>query len=207
MTTVHPLPRPSSQAWDGDPPHRQAARSRLIEAAARCVVRDGLAASGISAVAAEAGVSRPTVYRYFDDRHALILATLLHAGGELGRDLADHLRAVASPRRMAVEAMLYVLEEVPRNPLLHAMWSSTALDADMLADFTGPDVVAMSKQALARLIDAAGWSDAEADEAVETMLRMLLSLLVAPAPKRDADALRTYLHRRLIPALGIEETT
>ena len=54
-------------AWDGDPPHRTAARERLLEVAARCVARDGIHGTGIAHVAIEAGVSRPTVYRYFKD--------------------------------------------------------------------------------------------------------------------------------------------
>jgi len=194
-------------AWAGDPPQRAAARQRLLEATVRCVVRDGLAATGISSVAAEAGVSRPTVYRYFEDRHALILATLLHAGRALGADLARHLRAVREPDRMAIEAMRYVLGEVPRNALLAAMWNSTVLDAAMLADFTRPDIVAMARDALGGLVAAAGWSDAEADEAVELMLRVLLSLLVAPAPERSGAELRGFLERRLLPALGLARTS
>lgn len=199
-----PAPRASEsrESWAGDPPLRRAARRRLIEAATCCVVRDGFAATSLSSVAAEAGVSRPTVYRYFADRHALLRATMLHAAGSLADDLSRHLRAFQQqPGRMAVEAMLYVLGEVPRNPLLAAMWGSTALDSAMLADFTGAEVVAMARGALAELVKAAGWSDAEADEAVEWMLRVLLSLLVAPGPQRSQAALRGLLERRLLPAL------
>lgn len=194
---------PSSRgSWAGDPPLRAAARRRLIEAASRCVVRDGLDATSLSSVAAEAGVSRPTVYRYFDDRQALLLATVLHAGRALGDDLRRHLRAFrGEPRRMAVEAMLYVLAEVPRNPLLAAVWGSTLLDAEMLAAFTGAEVLAIAREATEELVRAAGWSDAEADEALEWMLRVLLSLLVAPTRARSDAALRGLLERRLLPAL------
>lgn len=190
------------ESWAGDPPLRGAARRRLIEAAGRCVVRDGLAATTLSSVAAEAGVSRPTVYRYFEDVHALVLATMLDAGRDLGADLARHLRSWREPRRMAVEAMLYVLAEVPRRPLLSAIWSSTVLDAEVLADFTRPAAVQMAREALERVVAAAGWSDAEADECVEWMLRVLLSLLVAPGPPRDERETRELLERRLAPVLG-----
>ena len=54
---------------------------------------------------------------------------------------------------------------------------------------------------------AAGWSGATADEAVETMLRVLLSLLAAPEPRRGDAALRGYLTRRLVPALGLDGPT
>jgi hypothetical protein len=73
----------------------------------------------------------------------------------------------------------------------------------MLADFTRSEVLAQSREALARLEDAAGWSDAEADDAAEWMLRVLLSLLIAPGPERSDDDLRALLERRLVPALPI----
>jgi AcrR family transcriptional regulator len=190
------------ESWAGESPLRGAARQRLVEATGRCIERDGLAATSISSVASDAGVSRPTVYRYFEDRHALILATVLNAGRSLGGDLAQHLRAFQTPGRMAVEAMLYVLAEVPRSPLLASMWSSTVIDAAMLADFTGPDVVALAREALDGFVKAGGWSDEEADEIVEWMLRVLLSLLVAPAPDRSEAELRSLLNRRLVPVLG-----
>jgi AcrR family transcriptional regulator len=198
------LSNPSARAsWAGESPLRGAARRRLIEAAGRCIARDGLAATSLSSVAAEAGVSRPTVYRYFADRHTLILATVLDASRELVSDVDDHLRGFDDPHEMAVEAMLYVVRAVPRRPLLDSMWSSTALDAEMLADFTRSEVLAQSREALARLEDAAGWSDAEADDAAEWMLRVLLSLLIAPGPERSDDDLRALLERRLVPALPI----
>jgi AcrR family transcriptional regulator len=193
------------ESWAGDPPLRGAARQRLIQAAGRCIVRDGLSATNLSSVANEAGVSRPTVYRYFEDRHALVLATVLDAGRALGDDLARHLGGLDEPDRMAVEAMLYVLAEVQRSPLLSTVWTSTALDAAMLADITSPEAVSLARRAVEPLVTSAGWSDEEADEAVEWMLRVLLSLLVAPAPERSEDELRSLLERRLVPAL--ERTT
>jgi hypothetical protein len=76
------------------------------------------------------------------------------------------------------------------------------IDAAMLADFTGPDVVALAREALDGFVKAGGWSDEEADEIVEWMLRVLLSLLVAPAPDRSEAELRSLLNRRLVPVLG-----
>jgi len=196
-------PRSRSRSWAGDPPLRRAARQRLLDAAGRCVVRDGLQATSLSSVAAEAGVSRPTVYRYFEDRHALLLATGLAASRSLSRDLAAFLRAFHDPARMAVEATLYALRELPRRPLLDALWRSTALDAALLADFTGPEAVAIAQEALEPLVRAARWDEAEAAERVEWMLRVLLSLVVAPGPARSEDALRDLLNRHLVPSLAI----
>lgn len=198
------IQQPDARAsWDGDPPQRQAARARLIEAAGHCIVRDGLASTGIAAVAAEAGVSRPTVYRYFEDRHALLLETLIEAGRELGTGVAEHIRKFPDPGRKAVETELYVIAELPRNPLMAEVWNATVLDAAMLADLTSPSIIGLARDAVADLVAAAGWNDREADEAVELMLRFLLTLLVAPAPKRGKRELRSFLERRMLPALGL----
>lgn len=194
-------------AWAGNSPLRVAARERLLDATTRCIVRAGLTSTGIAAVASEAGVSRPTVYRYFPDRHALILATLLRASRALATRLAEHLLAFPDAARKAVEAELYACREIPRDPLLREVWSSTLLDADTLAEVTGPMAIALAREALAGLEEAAGWNAEEAEEAVELMLRMLLSFLLAPLPERSEDDLRRFFERRLAAALGLDETS
>jgi AcrR family transcriptional regulator len=193
--------RPS---WAGDPPHRSAARERLLDATERCIVRGGLGAALVAAVASEAGVSRPTVYRYFDDRHALIFATLVRAGRTLAAALDEQLQGVADPAEKAVAAELFVLREVGRNPLFSQVWNSTLIDSAMLADVTHPAIIEVARAGLASLEAAAGWSEAEASEAVEWMLRTLLSMLLAPAPKRSEVELHSFLERRLVPALGLD---
>ncbi len=199
-----PRPATRTRAWAGDPPTlHAAARERLLDAAVRCVARDGMAGANIAAVAAEAGVSRPTVYRYFVDRQALFEATLMHAGRDVSERLGERLRRFDAPAEMAVEAMCFVLREIPRERVLGAMWRDASLDAGAVAGLTRRTAIDWSREALRDLVRAAGWSSTAADEAVEVMLRMLLSLLAAPEPRRGDAALRAFLMRRLVPALGL----
>ena len=198
----HPPPRPT-RAWAGDPPTlHAAARRRLLDAAVRCITREGMVGGNIAAVAAEAGVSRPTVYRYFADQRALVEETLLHAGRDLTERLGARLRRLGAPAEMAVETVRFVLREIPREPVLGAMWSEAVLDASAVAMITRRPVIDWSRDAVKDLVRAAGWSAEAADEAVEVMLRMLLSLLAAPEPRRSDAALRAFLRRRLVPSLG-----
>jgi hypothetical protein len=104
---------------------------------------------------------------------------------------------------MAVEAMCFVLQEIPREPVLGAMWTEAVLDAGAVAGITRRPALDWSRHALKDLVRAAGWSGQTADEAIEVMLRMLLSLLAAPEPRRGGAALRAFLMRRLVPALGL----
>ena len=198
------LIRTRTRAWAGDPPALHAdARERLLDAAVRCITRDGMAGGNIAAVAAEAGVSRPTVYRYFADQRALVEETLLHAGRDLTKRLGARLRRLGAPAQMAVEAVRFVLREIPREPVLGAMWRDAVLDAVVIASITRRPVLDWSRDAVKDLVRAAGWSGEAADESVEVMLRMLLSLLAAPEPRRSDAALRAFLMRRLVPALGL----
>ena len=191
------------EAWDGDPPHRTAARERLLEVAARCVTRNGIAGTGIAHVALEAGVSRPTVYRYFKDREELIRSVLLQAGLRLANEVQEHIRAFADPGEKVVEATLFTLQAIRNNPVLWQVWQPAVFDASVLQGFTQPASVTFTRVALAEIIDSTGWDEAEAAEAMEFMLRMILSLMAAPQPSRSEQELREFLRRRLVPALGL----
>lgn len=194
----------AARSWAGDSPLPGAARERLLEAAARCIAQGGLPGLSMAAVAAEAGVSRPTVYRYFEDRSALLEATLFYAGRSLADAIGGELRRHATPAEKAVEAVLFVYSQIPRDPVLGALWGATVLDAFAVAGITRRTAVTWARQAVKDLVQAADWSADEADEAVEVMLRFLLSLLAAPEPRRSEPELHEFLMRRLVPALGLD---
>jgi AcrR family transcriptional regulator len=191
------------EPWDGDPPHRTAARERLLEIAARCVARDGIAGTGIAHVALEAGVSRPTVYRYFKDREELIRSVLLQAGLRLANEVQEHIRGFEGPGEKAVEATIFTLRAIRNNPVLRQVWQPAMFDANVLHGFTQPASITFTRVAFAEIIEFTGWDEAEAMEAMEFMLRMILSLLAAPEPQRSESELREFLRRRLVPALGL----
>jgi AcrR family transcriptional regulator len=203
---LRPEPASPRLAWAGRPPQPDAARGRLLDAAARCIARDGLTSTGIASVADEAGVSRPTVYRYFVDRDALVEAALLRAGAAQLAKMKAHIAPFSTAEEKAVEAVRFALREMPGDPVLRQAWNAPLVEAAIVQGFTGPLALSLCSDALETLSAAAGWSDAEAREMTETMLRFTLSLLLAPAPERSERALRAYLRRRLVPALGLERS-
>jgi AcrR family transcriptional regulator len=190
-------------AWDGDPPQRTAARERLLEVAAQCIARDGIAGTGVAHVAIEAGVSRPTVYRYFKDREELIRSVLLQAGLRLANQVQEQIRSFTQPSEQVVEATLFTLQAIRDNPVLRQVWQPAMFDANVLHGFTQPPSIAFTRVAFAEVIKSSGWSEEEAAEAMELTLRFILSLLAAPEPARSEQELRGFLKRRLVPALGL----
>ncbi|AQA15360.1 TetR/AcrR family transcriptional regulator [Streptomyces samsunensis] len=87
---------------------RQTARRRrkeLLEAADRVVLRDGPEAS-MNAIAAEAGITKPILYRHFGDKGGLYRALAKRHTDALLASLRAALDAPAENRRQRVEATL-----------------------------------------------------------------------------------------------------
>jgi AcrR family transcriptional regulator len=181
----------------------EAARARLLDAAARCIARDGLSATSIASVATEASVSRPTVYRYFDDRDELIRSTMRVAAERLRTLVRERMETRSSAADMLVEAMVVAVAEIPNDPVLRAIWSSASQDRSIVVTFTEPAAIEWVRECLSPVVAASGWSDVDVDESIELVLRLMVSILVTPAPHRDPAELRAFLHRRLVPGLGL----
>ena len=75
---VYDTPVQRRKAWNGSPPKTQAeARRFLLAEAERCIERFGLTKVGLSDVADAAGVTRQTVYRYFENAEELFNAAAM----------------------------------------------------------------------------------------------------------------------------------
>jgi AcrR family transcriptional regulator len=71
--------------------HRRAVRDATLDATARLVTEHGLASVTMSKIAAETGVGRPTLYKYFPDVEAILVAW--HE-----RQIGSHLKHLARVR-------------------------------------------------------------------------------------------------------------
>lgn len=86
---------------DSDPRRRRgSARGRLLDAAARRFYADGIAATGIDTITADAGVAKMSLYNNFDSKADLVVA-YLHARHEEWLELyADRAKAVTGSRAL-----------------------------------------------------------------------------------------------------------
>ena len=97
-------------------PDRAARREVLLDAADRIVHRDGPAAS-MAAIAAEAGISKPILYRHFGDKSGLYAALAERYTTRLLGDLQAALGTGSSRRsrvERTIEAYLSAIEERPQ---------------------------------------------------------------------------------------------
>lgn len=86
-------------------PRSEAARLAILDAAYRLLMDDGFGRLTVEAVAARAGVGKPTIYRYWNNAQELAMAALLarpevepqaHVKGSTREALKSHLRSVVA---------------------------------------------------------------------------------------------------------------
>ena len=93
------------------------ARERILAAAERCIDRHGIRKTTMDDIAAEVGLSRPSVYRYFADRDDLLIElNIRHARAMLNRAHKSMSRHRNFPDQI-VEGILYVADDARRDPL------------------------------------------------------------------------------------------
>jgi AcrR family transcriptional regulator len=97
------------------------ARDLLLRAAERCVERHGFHKTTIDDVAREAGVSRPSVYRYFEDRDDLLLAVMAERSGALIQRAHKFIRRQPSFEDQLVEGLLYIADHGRRDPFMRRL--------------------------------------------------------------------------------------
>jgi AcrR family transcriptional regulator len=103
-------------------------RERLIDGVIAVSNRDGCARATVSAVIAEAGVSRPTFYEYFGDRDDCFLAAL----GDVQTQLLDAVResvSASAPERAIRAAIDTLVSFAAAKPALARFLTSESMAA------------------------------------------------------------------------------
>ncbi len=200
-----------ARGWQGDAPRSEdEARERILAAARRCIVRLSAAKTSLSDVAAELGVTRQTVYRYYPSALELLAAV-----GEAGtNDFLDrveaHIEGITDPEDAIIEALFFALTNVPTDPTVGLLLQTG--EADIFArGATSTNALSLSRQSMYRLpVDWAGFGfdgDDVADFA-EVLLRLFLSLLQYPStPPRDQEEMKAFIRRWVGPALRGQRRT
>jgi TetR/AcrR family transcriptional repressor of mexJK operon len=106
-------------------------RAQIISAARRLFVRDGVERTSMDAIAAEAGVSKRTVYDYYGDKHGLLTGVVTTAGDSLLRSIREAIDAhlsdgAAIADRVDLErAFVRFAVEVGRSAIANADFAAT----------------------------------------------------------------------------------
>ncbi|MDY6999210.1 MAG: TetR/AcrR family transcriptional regulator [Actinomycetota bacterium] len=195
-----------THGWGGArPASDEEARDRILDAADDAIEQRG-SDMRIADVARALGVSRQTVYNHFPGSGALLEAAATRSGLRFLAPLAEHLAGITDPTEALVESLAYTLEWLPGDRAIQVMLAHDFGKAS--AGVTSDTCVRFGHALLAGLdVDWAGLgvADADLDDLVEYMLRILQSFMVDPGrPPRSGAVLRDYLRRWVAPVLDAE---
>ena len=167
---------------------RTPAVERILDAAGDLFARHGVEPVSMAQIAAGAGCSRATLYRYFPDRPSLQLAFVQREAVRVGALVAADLAGARRGADLLTEGVLAALRHVRANPALLAWFGDH--DAAHTADLAqGSEVVEALGLSMAADPDAARW-----------LVRVIVSLLTLPGGDEAEE--RRLVERFVAPVVA-----
>lgn len=184
-------------------------RGRILDAAEKCFAERGFHAANMNGIAAAAGISPALIYRYFDNKQAIVLAIVarqlatnraglaqMQASSDLVRELttAFALWSRADPRLWSAALFAEITAEGTRNPrIAEALQQSDRAGREGIADW------------LREREDRQPASEAAGDDVeLRALLLQCLAegLVIRAARQPDLDpALLEAMLRRVLPVV------
>lgn len=186
------------------------ADDRIVGAAVRCVLRLGLQKTSVGDVARAAGLSRGTVYRYYEDKAALVEAALSRIAADFVRSSEPDVRRRRTLAGQVGEAAVFITRHggdrrfaiAPPGDEEHLLAVLLSTQAgrllDAWVDFWQPFLAAAEARGEVRL-------GLDARQAGEWIVRVLISFAILPSVSVDlADDgdLRRYVGRHVVAGLA-----
>ncbi|WP_079188358.1 TetR family transcriptional regulator [Streptomyces sp. CB02009] len=193
---------------------RKQMRASILDAAHELTCEAGWDEVSLTAVAARAQVSRPSVYKEFGNRAGLGRALVIRETQQFLAGVADTLHPGLPDSHACLEAAIrYVLEEAHTQPLIRAVIAAARHGSDSLLPYltARTDPIFDAGQYLVREWLSTRYSEQPTENremAADIIVRMTISHLILPAAephvtaRRLATAALKLLHGRNRPPAG-----
>ncbi|KQH80235.1 TetR family transcriptional regulator [Mycobacterium gordonae] len=193
-----------SRGWAGSTPASdEEAIARILDAVDEVVAEHG-SAIRLADVARRLGVTRQTVYRYFPNADALLMASAMRAVDGFIDQAVQRASGQHDPVIAVVECISFGIENLVGDPQLESLLTERQEGAAVVS-LTSDTAISFCLSAFHRLdVDWAlhGFDTAALAELAEMTLRSVQSLLTDPGQvQRDGIALRRFVTRWLGPAI------
>lgn len=183
------------------------AREHFLLAAETCFERYGVAKTTMDDIAKVAGVSRPTVYRHFDDRDSLILAVVRRRARTLIGLAQAFMRRQETFGDQLVEGLLYMVNTGREDPYVRMLVSPESMElANQVLGASAATVeftYEMLEPILKEAVDRGELRDDLDFRAIATWLTSVALILVGRQDiAADIAAQREMLRAFLLPAFA-----
>jgi TetR/AcrR family transcriptional regulator len=184
------------------------ARLLLMKAAGRCIARRGDASVPMGEVAHEAGVTRSTLYRYFDNRGDLLVALVTYRINAAFARIVEKLPHPEDPARSIPDFVLAAVLRVDADPLNVALFSERSRGLIATLGYRSDAVVEAVSRHLGPLLrqwQAEGRLHGDLDliETIRWVNVYSATLLSSPWRERSGADKRQALEQYLVRALVV----
>lgn len=193
-----------SRGWAGlTPASDEEAIARILDTVDEVVAEHG-SAIRLADVARRLGVTRQTVYRYFPNADALLIASAMRAVDGFIDQVAQHASGLYDPVTAVVEAVAFGIENLAGDPQLENLLTRRP-EGEAVTSLTSPTAIMFCLSVFHRLDvnwSLHGFDTAALDDLAEMTLRTVQSMLTDPGQHpRDGIELRRFITRWLGPAI------
>lgn len=178
---------------------------RLLDAAASVFAELGIEQTRMGHVAERAGYARASLYRHFPTKDALVTAFAQRELERATQNVEDRVKGQRVLGDRLVEAMALGIELMRETPAIRPFLAPETHGVTLSLSVRTPELGARLMTTLLTVVADHDGSemlrpDLPTDELLEWMVRLILSLGLAPGPARTAPELREFLSRLVRPA-------
>jgi AcrR family transcriptional regulator len=193
-----------SRGWAGSTPSSdEEAILRILSAVDEEIAEHG-AEIRLADIARRLGVTRQTVYRYFPNADALLIASAMRAVNGFIDQVADHVSGLNDPVTAVVESVSFGVENLSGDPQLESLLTRRD-EGEAVTSLTSDTAIAFCLSVFHRLdVDwkLHGFDTIALRELAEMTLRTVQSMLTDPGQvPRKGLVLRRFVARWLGPAI------
>ena len=195
--------RLSKSLWSGNRPQNDMeAKARVCKAALECLKRLGLGRTSMTDIAKEAGISRPTLYKYFRNKDEVFFTAIDIEAHVFAQAVVKHARQFDTIEKRIVETIIYVVEELPKDKNLSHVLNHELAGTLRYRAFSDEATLVFSEMTALPLIEIRPDLADQGIEISEIMARFAISMILFPGKySSDYDGLRYLIKTRILPGL------
>ncbi|OBB30811.1 TetR family transcriptional regulator [Mycolicibacterium peregrinum] len=175
----------------------EVAADHILDAADSLFTQQNAATVGMHEIAAAAGCSRATLYRYFENREALYTAYVHREARRLYEEVSEQVATVTDPAQRLIEGVITALRAVRDSPALSSWFAAAQPPIGGEMAEHSEVIRALVEGFVRSLAGETGQSDDVVGRRARWLVRVMVSLLVFPGVD-EADE-RTMLAEFVAP--------
>ena len=189
--------------WAGHRPDNDfEAENRICAAAFECFHRQGVHKTSMSDIARAAGITRPTLYKYFKNKHEVVFAAVDREAFAFAESVVAHARRFRTLESRIIETMVYVIEEFPQSQNLSLVLRDEMGEDLRARAFSDEATEVFSEMTAQPLIEVCPELAKQGTEITEVMSRFSISMILFPGRyAEDTKGLRKLIKKRILPGL------